>query len=248
MVKVYAWPPVGVLARNWTMELPTSRSRSIITGQEYVSAAQRRRRVATLDVVGRRHYGSGYMEALWRFMDGGVHLVRLASCRIPWGMVDISDDDRGGGGPLGWSIPPEDLGWIEPIDEIIWVTGAVLPSTYSLIEGVPTLTVTGLPPNALVAIPGEFLTIFADDGAQETIMIANPVHSNASGTVVIRLTNVPTISGSVSIGTREVGVFRLASNWPRPKRGGGLQENYTLDFREVFEDETNGFVEVNPWI
>ena len=57
MVNVYAWPPVGVVARNWTMELPTSRSRSIITGQDYVSAAQRRRRVASLDVTGRRYYG-----------------------------------------------------------------------------------------------------------------------------------------------------------------------------------------------
>jgi hypothetical protein len=71
--------------------------------------------------------------------------------------VDVSDDDRGGNAEIEWAMPPEDLEWIEPTDDIIWVMGAVLPSTYSLVDGVPTLTVTGLPPNALVAIPGEFL-------------------------------------------------------------------------------------------
>jgi hypothetical protein len=78
-------------------------------------------------------------------------------------------------------------------------------------------------------------------------MIANPARSNASGVAVIHLAKVPTLSGPVSIGTREVGVFRLQSNWPRPMRGGGTQDNYTLEFREVFEDETDGFTEVNPW-
>lgn len=247
MVNVYAWPPVGVVARNWTMELPTSRSRSIITGQDYVSAAQRRRRVASLDVTGRRYYGSGYMEALWRFMDGGVHLVRLASCRIPWGKVGVDPSVRTWR-EVEWEEPPAMIGWTYPGADIVWVAPVELPAVYSVVLGVPTLTVSSLPPNALIALPGEFLTIHGPAGEEETIMISNPARSDAAGVVVIRLTSVPTISGPVSIGTREVGVFRLVSNWPRPKRGGGSQENYTLDFREVFEDETDGFAEVNPWI
>ena len=245
MVNVYAWPPVGVIARNWTMELPTSRSKSIITGQEYVSASQRRRKLATLEVSGRRHYGSGYMEALWRLMDGGVHLVRMSSCRIPWGGVDVSNRDRAGAVDIDWMMPPENLGWTVPTDDIIWVSGAALPSTYALVGGVPTLTVSGLPPRSLVALPGEFLTII-DGDEEETIMIANAARSNASGVAVIHLVKVPAIDGSVSIGTREVGVFRLQTDWPRVMRG-ATQGTYTLEFREVFEDETSGFVEVNPW-
>lgn len=246
MVNVYAWPPVGVLARNWTMELPTSRSRSLITGREYVSAAQRRRKLATIDVHGRRHYGSGYMEALWRLMDGGVHLVRIWSCRIPRGRIDVSPGQRTER-EVDWEIPPQPLGWISPPADMVWFAPIELPSTYALVGGVPTLTVTGLPPNALVAIPGEFLTIHNPGGITETIMIANPARSNGSGIAVIRLVSVPSITGPVSIGTREAGVFRLTSAWPRPKRGAGDTETYELEFREVFEDETDGFLEVNPW-
>lgn len=246
MVKVYAWPPVGVLARNWTMELPTSRSRSIITGQEYVSASQRRRKLATLDVSGRRHYGAGYMEALWRLMDGGVHLVYLSSCRIPWGRVGPTPGQRAEK-EVDWEEPPAAIGWTYPDADIIWIAPVELPAVYSVVHGVPTLTVSTLPPNSLVAIPGEFLTIHAAGGVEETIMISNPARSNASGEVAIRLVSVPTISGPVSIGTREQGVFRLQSDWPRAKRSAS-QETYTLEFREVFEDETDGFVGVNPWI
>ncbi|AOF90042.1 hypothetical protein [Sinorhizobium sp. RAC02] len=246
MVKVYAWPPVGVIARNWTMELPTSRSKSIITGQEYVSASQRRRKLATVEVSGRRHYGSGYMEALWRLMDGGVHLVYMTSCRIPWGNVDVYTSVRTRR-EVEWEEPPAMIGWTYPGADIIWFAPVELPAVYSVVLGVPTLTVSSLPPNALVALPGEFLTIHGPGGEEETIMIANPARSDASGVAAIRLVSVPTISGPVSIGTQEVGVFRLQTDWPRAMRSAS-QESYTLEFREVFEDETDGFVGVNPWI
>ncbi len=246
MVNVYAWPPVGVISRGWTMELPVSRSRSIITGRDFVSASQRRRKVATVEVHGRRNYGSGYMEALWRLMDGGVHLVRLSSCKIPWGKLDVTAEQRTEK-PIAWETPPAPLGWTVPPGEIVWIGAVELPAAYSLVSGVPTLTVSGLPPSSRVALPGEFVTIRGGGGSGETIMITNAAISDTAGIAVVRLAQVPTISGPVSLGTREVGVFRLQSNWPAAKRGVS-QENYPLEFREVFEDETDGFFEVNPWI
>lgn len=251
MVNVIAWPPVGVFGRSWTMELPTGRSRSMIDGREYVSAAQRRRRLAALDVRGRRDYGSGYMEALWRLMDGGVHLVRLNSCRIPWGKVDVRPEQRGGG-YYNWTVPDEAFTWQAP-DEFEWFDGANLGFTLTgASAGGYIVTVPGLPPNALIAIPGEFVTIYADraDVVGERHMIAAPARSGPAGVVRIRLLSQPTISGPsawISIGTRDTGVFRLQSDWPQAMRRLGGTDNYSLSFREVFEDETDGFTEINPW-
>ncbi|MDF3606342.1 hypothetical protein PE067_09440 [Paracoccus sp. DMF-8] len=249
MVNVIAWPPVSVVGRSWTMEQPTGRSRSMIDGREYVSAAQRRRRIATLDVRGRRDYGSGYMEALWRLMDGGVHLVRLNSCRVPWGKVDVRPDQRRGD-LFRWTVPPEGFPWRD-YATFEWFDGAELTFTLTSVStGGAIVTVPGLPPNALVAIPGEFVTIYGSSANQpgETHMIAAPARSNAAGIVRIRLVSQPTTSGAlISIGTRDTGVFRLQSDWPQAMRRLGGTDNYSLSFREVFEDETDGFVEVDPW-
>lgn len=244
MVKVFAWPPVGVVARYWTPELPTGRSRSLMTGAEYVSAAQRRRLTAGFTVHGRRHYGSGYMEALWRLMDGGVHLVRLTSCKIPWGKT-VPDELRGGQ-PFDWEIPPEPFEWITPPTEFTWLSGTQLEATLTTSGGLPAIEVGGLPPNAIIALPGEFVELFyGDDG--ETHMIAAEARSNGAGVAIIRLVTAPSGPGLVRIGASETGVFRLQSQWPRAMRRAGNTDEYSLDFREVFEDETDGFVEVNRW-
>ena len=244
MVNVYAFPPVAVVARYWTVEQPVSRSRSLITGSSYVSASQRKRTLAGFDIVGWPKYSAGYLEALWRYLDGGINLVRLSSCRIPYGRT-VPDAQRGVK-PLDWSMPPQDLSWQSRDTEFTWVTRMGFDFT---IEETGTPTVihsTGLPANAVIAIPGEFATVSVD-GEQEAIMITNKVVSDANGAVRIHLQRTPLGDGEVSIGTRETGVFELASPWPTVMNRLNLPENYGLQFREVFADERGPFVELDPW-
>lgn len=247
MAKVFGWPPVGVSARYWTPELPVGRSQSLITGGRYVSAAQRRRLTAGMDVPGRRHYASGYLEALWRLMDGGVHLVRLTSCRIPWGAT-VANTLRGGNW-IDWQTPPDDIPWEVPPGEILWFEGVVLSFTIPAISGLPAVQISGLPPSALVAIPGEFVTIFADadDVTGTQIMIAAPARSDASGVAVIRLVSEPPAGERISIGWTETGVFEISGDWPQARRRAGSHDEYAVEFRQVFEDETDGFEEVPFW-
>lgn len=242
MTKVFAFPPVGVIARYWTMEQPVSRSLSLLSGASYVSAAQRRRLVAGCEIHGRRHYGSGYLEALWRLLDGGVHLVRLTSCRIPWGAT-VPAVQRSGGF-FEWTTPPTDFTWSVPPGEFTWFQGAELYFTASGTE----ITINGLPPNAVVAIPGEFVTIWNYGETQsETIMIAAEARSNGAGVVTIRLVRPPELTGRISIGTRESGVFEVTSSWPAAMRRVGMTDAYSLAFRQVFEDERGPFEEIDPW-
>lgn len=107
MPNVYAWPPVGVVGHEWTEHAPVNRSRSILTGRRYVSAAQRKRRLAALNVsaLARGRSGAGYMEVLKRLLAGGENLVRLNSYPVNWWLdtqrlarLRLSD-------PVGWTAP-----------------------------------------------------------------------------------------------------------------------------------------------
>ncbi|MCV2448454.1 hypothetical protein [Paracoccus sp. DMF] len=244
MVNVYAWPPVAVVARYWTMEQPVSRSRSLITGASYVSAAQRKRILAGFDVAGWPLYSAGYLEALWRFLDGGVHLVRLSSCRIPHGST-VPDDARGGR-RITWAVPPQEIPWFVPASPIEWLDGVSLQGTLITSGSFPAVRISGLPTNALVALPGEFLAIHLPAG-DEAHMIATETRSDESGVAIVRLVTAPSSGGRVSLGGRETGVFEIASAWPKVLNRLRFPENYGLEFRQVFEDERGPFVEVDPW-
>lgn len=239
MADVYAWPPVAVQARYWTMEQPIGRSRSLITGGSYVSAAQRKRIVAGFDIVGWPKYSAGYLEALWRYLDGGLHLVRLTSCRIPYGRTNRGDNRTGfdwqsGGSEFGWTVPPAEITWIHGTQ---W-TFTTQPRN--------RIRVTGLPQNSVVAIPGEFVTVTVD-GVRDTIMVVAEAVSDETGAAIISLIRAASGAGTVTIGTHETGVFELVSAWPRVMNRNRFPENYAIEFREVFSDERGPFLEIDPW-
>lgn len=246
MVKVFAWPPVGVISSYWTQEIPVSRSRSLLNGREYVSSAKRKRLIAGVAVHGRRHYGSGYMEALWRYMDGGVHLVRLSSCRIPWGKV-VAAEHRGGS-QFDWQYI-NDFEWQRPPQDIIWFSGLSL--TYEVVgNSPPRILVSGLPPNSVIALPGEYAGFYSlnpsiNDKFQ--VMIMGVVRSNNAGNALVILEREVPVGMGLGLGVPETAVFRIDSKWGGHWRRNGHNDDYTLDFRQVFEDETDGFEEVNPW-
>lgn len=244
MVDVYAWPPVAVAAQYWTMEQPVSRSRSIITGASYVTAAQRRRLVTGFDVAGWPRYSAGFLEALWRYLDGGVNLVRLSSFLLPCnGAIDRR---LRGAQPFEWETPPAPIPWITPPSTITWFDGVILSYTITTQDGFPAVRVTGLPPNSIVAVPGEFITVWIGSNT-ETHMIAAESISNGSGVATITLVSRPSATGQISIGTRETGVFEIVGGWPNVMTRSRFSENYTLQFRQVFEDERGPFNYVNPW-
>ncbi|MBM3603635.1 MAG: hypothetical protein FJX25_02530 [Alphaproteobacteria bacterium] len=240
MVNVYAWPPVDYVAAEWTILDPVSRSRSLITGATYVSAAQRRRRVASLDVaaLSADRNGAGYIEVLKRLLDGGVHLVRLHSTPINWHLDDRADN-AARTKPVSWLIPPPDVDWLIPPANVGWWTGPGV--TYGEALSGNRVRVTGLPANTPVARPGEFVTM-----GGRTSMVMRPARSDGSGEAVLYLLEPLTGSGTIEIGTRETGVFE-ADAMPRSAQPVGQNWSYQWTFTEVFEDERGPFTEIDPW-
>lgn len=240
MVNVYAWPPVDYVAAEWTVIDPVSRSRSLITGASYVSAAQRRRRVATLDVsaLSADRNGAGYIEVMKRLLDGGVHLVRLYSTPINWHLDDRAEN-AGRTKPMSWIVPPGGVDWTLPPGPVEWWTGPGVTNGEALTGN--RVRVTGLPANAPVARPGEFVTM---NGV--TAMVMRPAQSDGTGTAILYLLTPLSGTGLIEIGSRETGVFE-ADAMPRAVQPVGQNWSYQWTFTEVFADERGPFTEIDPW-
>lgn len=240
MVNVYAWPPVAHTQAEWTVVDPVGRSRSMITGASYVSAAQRRRRVARLDVsaLSLDRNGAGYIEVLKRLLQGGVHLMRLYSTPINWHLDDQAENARRTK-PMSWIVPPGEISWTMPAATIAWWTGPGVTMGEALSGN--RVRVTGLPARKVVVRPGEFVAM---GGA--TAMVLRPAASDGSGVAILHLVTPVSGSGPIEIGARESGVFE-ADEMPRSVQPLGQNWRYSWSFTEVFEDERGPFTEVNPW-
>lgn len=243
MTKVYAWPPVVAISQEWTVADPIATSRSLITGAEFVSAAQRRRRVAVIEVSSKfsaHGAGAGYMEVMKRLLRGGVDLVRLTHQTTRFNCALVRDNQRGAR-QVGWIVPPMPFTWEVPPPPFTWFDGETIYGTLTTLGGYPAISVTGLPPNEMVALPGEFVVI-----AGSPHMVLNPAYSDDDGVVVIQLMTQPTSGGEVVIGGMDTGVFK-ADAMPRSVQPGAGDWSYTWSFTEVYADERGPFEEVNPW-
>ncbi|MCA0848342.1 hypothetical protein [Salipiger thiooxidans] len=252
-INVYAWPPVGAVGSEWTVSDPVERSASIITGAEYLSKSQRRRRLATLRVsaLAAGGMGAGYSESLKVLLQGGIHAVRLKSYPINWHVDALLEAPTRQALPLEWSADGADLEWSRGGPRLYWDTGAlIIGTTGTDAAGFPIVTATGLPPNTLVARPSEFITLFTDDDdtVGTTVRILTSAVSDGTGKAVIRLHSDPGgFSGvRVDIGTAETGVFR-ANSMVRSVQPLGQDWFYTWEFTEVFSEEVGGFLEIDPW-
>ena len=193
--------------------------------------------------------GGGYIEMLKRYL-AGIHLVRLYSFPIMWNL----DAERQAGWRqsqwLEWEESSAPLGWEESSTTLLWATGAVLVGDLGTVGGFPTITISGFPANTLVARPGEFLTVFddGDDDTGTTYQVVKETRSNGSGVAAVRVfESVPTATGKrVNVGTSATGVFRPDS-YPEAMRPATGDYAYSWRFTEVFEDEVDEFVEVDPW-
>lgn len=244
MINVYAWPPVGVVGSEWSEIAPVRRSQSMLTGADYMSTVQRRRRVATLEVsaLARGRSGAGYSEALKRLLDGGVNAVRLHSYPINWHLDAVRNELQSS--PLHWTTNGTDLEWEDDGTELLWFTGAGLQGTVGTEGGWDVVHITGAPANTLLIRPADFVRVYgAEEGVAQAVTEA---HSDANGEATIRLFDPLPNDGVVSLGDRESIVARPVSI-PRAVQPHASNWSYTWEFREIFSDEVGGFNEVDPW-
>lgn len=248
-INVYSWPPVFVHGWEWTERAPVRRSQSLLTGADLVTADQRIRRMASLEVDGARAMGAGYVESLKKFLDGGVNAVRLYSMPVNryagYGTATRQSQR------ILWEDSGTDVEWEDSGTDVLWYDGKHLTGTTGTdADGFSIITVSGLPANTLVVQPSEFLTVYddPDDYTGTTVRVITAATSDGSGVAVIRLFDSPGAhtDARVNIGTRDTGVFRPV-NIPRSPQMINSTWTYTWQFYEVFEEEVGTFVEVDPW-
>lgn len=254
-MRVYKWPDgLGVVGAEWTVEDPVSRSASLLTNRVLMSAAQRRRRLAVLNVQAAYGDGGGYVEAFKRLLRGGLHAVRLHSFPLNVG-EECGSIITTQAQEIAWTTGADDLAWTHGGNPLRWFTGAYSNATpYTLVvetaqSGVGVAQVTGLTPGQVMARVGTFVTVFNADGtSSETRMLLRPVVASSFGGAKIYTDEPFTASGSVEFGTRDTGVF-LPDAMPRAIRP--LEDAWQVgwSFREVFADEIapDTFAEVDPW-
>ncbi|WP_306043564.1 hypothetical protein [Mameliella sp. MMSF_3510] len=248
MTNVYAWPPVGALGHEWTRVDPVDVSRSLITGADYRSAAQRSRRMATLVVSGidNTEAGAGYMESLKRLL-AGRHAVRLYSKPVNWG--GRGDNALRNKAPLTWENSEGSVTWEDSEGSVTWeYRPLTVTATGTDSLGFATVTISGGPANYLIARPGEFLTIYSDPAQTAEIVTAAQTDGTGAATIRVFGSLASAIGAAVSIGTSDTGVFLPVGPYPRAVRPSAGDWSYTWNFRELFEDEVDGsFVEIDPW-
>lgn len=209
-------------------------------------------------VHGRRDNGLGYMAALERFLDGGRNFVRLNSCRLAFGDID-QDELRGRTGSyFNWLTERngDEFSWRTDSvgDTFLWFEGSFVNS-YTHATLANAITIQGVfPPGGLLAIPGEFITLYtAANPNGETHMVSAPVYATSVPgtlqTATVRLVTTPTGGGRADLGTSETGIFELTNQFPDLGRPGADVPDFELQFREVFPQEiAEGYFERNPWI
>lgn len=255
MAKVIMWPPVGAVGTEWTEVAPTQISRSMITGAERVSAIQRKRRMARLEVaaIGRSTYDAGYMEMLKRYLEG-VHLVRLYSYPVAWhfdrpervvrrGRVYT---DKGqtyvevfGNAPDKQVLRPADFltlflptGSTSDLKPLDWFNAfdPLAWATDSTTNAAGVSWFNGVPYNGT------------------TVQVTQPVRSDSTGRAVVPVFEQVADCADLYLmfGACDTGVFRPVE-YPRAMQPHLGNWTYEWEFREVFADEVDGFQEVNPW-
>lgn len=259
MPNVYAWPPVGLTAVDWTEEAPVDRQQSLITGRRYVTESGRVRRVAsvTASSLARGRSGAGYMENLKTLLRGGRNLVRLDIGYINWWRdrrpretVGSVARDALWSDPVAWQTDTDlALAWSSGGASAAWFTGRVLQAVAGTSGGWPVLTVSNAPPSRLIARPADFVTLYspitATTGSSARVM--TEARSDAAGNATIRLMTALSGAGRLNIGSADQGVFE-ALEVPRAVQPVSGDWSYSWSFREVFEDEcADGWTEVDPW-
>lgn len=252
MVKVYKWPPVGVLSSKWTTRKPTAVSQSLVSGAFYSSSMTRERIAASIKVGGWSfdYTGHGYMETLKELLDGGRNLVRLDEIVEPY-MPGFNEQIGQWPQKLEWrGNNYEVLTWRNAAGGVItWTTGQLYVASVQT-DSRRYLRVKGLTPGQVVARPGQrMVAVRMPDGPHEPAMATQRVVADRQGNANIRLhKEVPTQTTHAVLRWRNTGAFRVEGPMPEVDVEVNREPIWDWKFIQVFADEVQGgFVEENPW-
>jgi len=247
-IDVYPWPPVAPRKWLWTWDHPVSVSPSVVDGAEDISQAFAPRRVAHVEVHGRRDgHAAGFMEMLKRLLEGQVNAVRLESWPVNW-HLDATRSKNANASLLQWTDGGP-VTWTDDGAPVQWIQGAPVSSINVLATGWTELNVSVPTANALVVRPGEYIDVVHSTGTI-TAQVLAPAYSNAGGTAVVRvLETLPALSdAAIYTGQRDSAVFR-ATKLPMSPQNVEGDWTFAWEFRQVFELEAGGFneLETSPW-
>lgn len=251
---VYAWPPVDAIATMWSISQPVNRSQSFFTGADISSSAERKRKIASVEVPGIGDLGGsmngGYCEVLKELLEGGKNLVRLKSMPVNWYFDDVVVEAFQQSSAVQWQRLGVDVNWTSGGTETVWLSGASITGVSGTDGQWDIVTASGLPPNTLVARPGEYVTgNDAGDlfGVGSTSKVLKPAYSDASGVAVIYLMTALTQFDYLQLNSSETAVFMIDGDLPIGVQPVNGNWSYQWAFREVFSDEVGGFLEIDPW-
>ena len=239
MVDVIKWPPVPTVGYEFSPVNPVGVSRSGLTGADYVSQSQVERAEGSLAVIGASAdmATGGTMEMLRRAV-AGVNLVRIETIPAHFHFAHLG---ARGQTELDWTTGGAPLAWTTGGSSLTWLIGEPLTGTLFDDAGFQGVEVSGLAPGSVAAYPNEIVEVNGVQARAYRKAIADD-----NGVARIRVNKALTTPGAVIIGKPESIVYRL-SELSRPMRNVGQQFIYQASFRQVFETETDGFVEVDPW-
>lgn len=250
-MRIVAWPPVGIVSAAPWVERPVARSEGLNTRSAIMASAGPARRLAQLTVsaLAQGRAGAGYMDQLWREIDGGLHYVRLDVVSPNWFLDRAPGRAMGYTRPGGWVYDGDGANWTSGGTVAVWFTQSNRVGTPGSASGYPTITIPGLPPNTLIVRPGDILRSYTlAAGVVSGSAVARAVaeaRSNGAGSVTIRLDAALPL-GIISLHDAESCVFEVTGITPGAQGVAGDWQ-YQVNLREVLPTEYAGATEVNPW-
>lgn len=244
---VYKWPPVDAVATMWSTRQPVNRSQSFFTGASITSSAERKRKVAHVEVPGIGDLGgsinAGYCEVLKEFLEGGKNLVRLTSMPVNWFFEYQKAGDR-----VNYDFENTLRNVRQSPDrDYFWVSERKFNVTLGTDGSWAIATVSGLPPNTIVARPGEIVTSFSSTNETSSTKVVRPAKSDTSGVAIVYLLEALAYDHLIQLNSTESAVFEVDGALPEAIQPYEGNWSYQWDFRQVFPDEVGGFIEVDPW-
>ncbi|MBA86139.1 MAG: hypothetical protein CML69_15610 [Rhodobacteraceae bacterium] len=247
-MNIYTFPPAPITGWLPNEELPTRRSEYAMDGKRAVSTAGPARRTLqlTCGALGRGHNGgAGYLAQLWRYIDGGVGLVRLNLPPTNWHLDQIG---------LRRSIGNRVVPGVDGGNPVVLVNGVTPVTAFGntrrtaaplVLAGYPhAVTVTGLPPNIIVARPGDIVRVW-DAGTPSTARVLDLTRSDADGVAEVPV-SAALPAGVIAFADEESAVFEVLEYKPGAQ---AIGQNWSigLSLREQLDSEISDPVEVNPW-
>ena len=159
-IKVYPFPAVPLSGTMYERRNFVQRSRSLLTGADYMSVAQRPRWAATFTVpsLAYRRDSAGYMEVLKRLLKGGVNAVRFNLGSSNWWMDTFATHIQFDHTRVRWQKGFSDIEWTNSGGrDIVWEKDVSPYSAMVLPEN--KISIMGFEPNAVAVRAGEWIRL-----------------------------------------------------------------------------------------